>query len=120
MPFDPAALCYGSVREHYRDDPTEQQPRDIKATEEGFNARTASRRGGRSGWTQHPCRVALSHFHSLSSCFPEPAVQRLLTAEADQIPASRTVQRCIVTQGPDERAERRSRSVHSARRVSIS
>lgn len=25
MPFDPAALCYGSVREHYSDSPTKKE-----------------------------------------------------------------------------------------------
>lgn len=52
MPFDPAALCYGSVREHYSENPTKKEEITQVLSEPNFptfNAKTVNAQAQSAG-----------------------------------------------------------------------
>lgn len=78
MPFDPAALCYSSVREHYHDNPTKKSAKGYQSQicRPLMHRLLMHRHRVWTGWlnknaaasTRRPCQVPFS-FHSLSWSF---------------------------------------------------
>lgn len=69
MPFDPAALCYSSVKEHYGDNPTKREEKKYQSQKCSAlmhsllmhrQIRTGWRNRNAAEWTQRPCKVPLT------------------------------------------------------------